>query len=307
MKILFVSTKKSKTSVVSFSKRYIIPGLTVFVVSIIVITKVVSDRFVINEQKEEVSRLQNKNKALMSELAKVNNNIAYVQNIIKDIQKRDDMLRHEAGLKKIDKDVRKLAIGGSDKEYYFDDNLDDETKILKKQNDLLYELERQLKFELESYKKVTDILARKEDSLQYIPLITPIPEDVYRVSDQFGLRMHPILKKIKRHHGIDLACEQGTPVYATADGYVTFSGNNGAYGKFIKIQHKSKDRKIDPQYETRYGHLFKKYVTKGQFVRRGDIIAEVGSTGRSTAPHLHYEVRYKSKSLEPSEYYFLNF
>ena len=89
------------------------------------------------------------------------------------------------------------------------------------------------------------LLCISQYSLLYIPLITPIPENVYRITDKYGLRMHPIYKRLKRHHGLDLGCETGTPIYATADGYVAFAGRNGGYGKSVKIKHSSKNRKID--------------------------------------------------------------
>jgi murein DD-endopeptidase MepM/ murein hydrolase activator NlpD len=99
------------------------------------------------------------------------------------------------------------------------------------------------------------------------------------------------------HHGIDIASNRGTPILAPGDGYITFTGKNGGYGLFVSINHKY-------GFETKYGHVQKIYVRRGQYVKRGDKIGEVGNTGISTAPHLHYEVHYRGKPVNPADYYF---
>ena len=308
MKILFVSTKQSKTSVINFCKRFLISGLIIGIGSIVLVTKIISDRYILDEKKEEIEHLKTRNTVLIDEYKKLNQHILNLKKKLEEIQKKDNQLRHDVNLAKIDEDVQNLAVGGADKAFFLDENLSaTEAEIITKQKILIEELERQIKFELESYKTIVETLNWKEDSLNYVPLITPIPENVYRVTDKYGLRTHPIYKKLKSHHGIDLGCETGTPIYATADGYVDYAGKNGGYGKFIRIKHRSKNRKINFGYETRFGHLNKIYARKGQYVRRGDIIGEVGSTGLSSAPHLHYEVRLKGRPLDPADYYFINF
>ncbi len=100
------------------------------------------------------------------------------------------------------------------------------------------------------------------------------------------------------HRGVDLATNKGTPIIAPSDGYVVYAGRNAGYGLFIQINHKY-------GFETYYGHLNKIYVRKGQFVKRGDKIGEVGSSGISTSSHLHYEVHYNGNALNPTQF-FLN-
>ena len=121
------------------------------------------------------------------------------------------------------------------------------------------------------------------------------PLNYRRISSYFSKkRYHPILKKYRPHHGIDYAAPSGTPVTATGDGRVTFSGWKRGYGKFIVIKHNS-------TYSTAYGHLsrFAKRMKKGSYVKQGQVIAYVGSTGISTGPHLHYEFRVNGKSVNP--------
>lgn len=117
-----------------------------------------------------------------------------------------------------------------------------------------------------------------------------VPPIKARLSSKPGMRRHPILKKMKFHAGWDYAAPKGTPVKAAAKGKVTHAGKAGAYGNLIKIAHAE-------GYETRYAHLSKILVKAGQTVEAGTVIGQVGSTGRSTGPHLHFEKRLNGKPL----------
>ena len=109
------------------------------------------------------------------------------------------------------------------------------------------------------------------------------------------MRNHPVLRKRRKHNGVDLAAPTGTPVYATADGIVGKAQWFSSYGLYIRIDHGA-------DLETRYAHMSKLAVAAGERVRKGDIIGYVGSTGRSTGPHLHYEVRIDGVAVNPIPY-----
>lgn len=114
-----------------------------------------------------------------------------------------------------------------------------------------------------------------------------------RISDHYGYRTHPVLHHKQLHSGLDFAMPIGTPVYATANGVVLSAGIQPGYGHMVEIRHNF-------GFGTRYGHLNGKYAVKqGDFVRKGDIIAYSGNSGLSTGPHLHYEIRFISKALNP--------
>ena len=115
-----------------------------------------------------------------------------------------------------------------------------------------------------------------------------------RLSSKFGVRKHPILGYSKMHRGVDFAAKRGTPIMAAGDGRVTFAGRNGSFGRFIEIKHLN-------NFKTRYAHLYKfsKGLKKGKVVKQGDIIGFVGTSGRSTGPHLHYEVKHKNRTINP--------
>ena len=125
------------------------------------------------------------------------------------------------------------------------------------------------------------------------PLLrTPI--DGARLSSRFGKRRHPVLGYTKVHRGVDFAAPRGTPIYAAGDGVVSYRGRKGTYGKYLRIRHPG-------QFDTAYGHMsrFKKGVTRGARVIQGQVIGYVGSTGRSTGPHLHYEILAGGRQVNP--------
>ena len=124
--------------------------------------------------------------------------------------------------------------------------------------------------------------------------ILKTPIDGARLSSNFGMRKHPILGYSKMHKGVDFAAPKGTPVYAGGNGIIEYASYNGGYGKYIRIRHNN-------AYKTVYAHLsgFQKGISKGKRVNQGDIIGYVGSTGNSTGPHLHYEILFQNKQINP--------
>jgi murein DD-endopeptidase MepM/ murein hydrolase activator NlpD len=130
-------------------------------------------------------------------------------------------------------------------------------------------------------------------SLVSIPSRMPL-EDAHLTSN-FGMRTHPILGGRRQHKGIDLAAPTGTPIYATADGYVSKAGPFSTYGNYVSIEHGA-------NVETRYAHMSRVVAYEGERVHKGDLIGYVGTTGRSTGPHLHYEVRVNGEAVNPIPY-----
>ena len=124
-----------------------------------------------------------------------------------------------------------------------------------------------------------------------LPLRCPL-KDAFRISSPYGSRVHPITGRRRFHAGVDLAVEVATPVYATADGTVAFAGRRGGYGRCIVLEH-------DYGFSTLYGHLIAYYVRQDDVVRAGQPIGFVGSTGRSTGNHLHYECRKDNRPIKP--------
>jgi murein DD-endopeptidase MepM/ murein hydrolase activator NlpD len=126
-----------------------------------------------------------------------------------------------------------------------------------------------------------------------VPSRAPLGQMV--LTSAYGMRSHPILRQRRAHKGVDLAAPSGSPVYATADGIVGKAEWYSTYGNYIQIEHGG-------ELQTRYAHLSGYAVVAGDRVRKGDLIGYVGSTGRSTGPHLHYEVRVAGEAVDPSPY-----
>jgi len=151
-----------------------------------------------------------------------------------------------------------------------------------------------------SYSQITNFIKNKEELLAATPAIQPVSNaDLKRMASGYGNRIDPIYKTTHFHAGLDFAAPQGTPIYATANGVVTTAGNMATgYGNHVVINH-------GYGYETLYGHMFKVKARAGSRVKRGEIIGYVGSTGKSTGPHCHYEVHKNGRKIDPV-YFFYN-
>ncbi|MCR5395178.1 MAG: M23 family metallopeptidase [Bacteroidales bacterium] len=161
-------------------------------------------------------------------------------------------------------------------------------------------VERQLHRQSQSFDELLEICRTQEDRLKHVPAIQPVSDkNLKRVASGYGWRIDPVYHIRRMHQGMDFAAEIGTDVFATGDGVVVQAGYNRGYGLCVTIDH-------GYGYETLYAHLSKKLVNKRQRIKRGEKIGEVGSTGKSTGPHLHYEVHYRGKVQNPANYYFLD-
>lgn len=159
-------------------------------------------------------------------------------------------------------------------------------------------LDRMLVSQIESFDRLAGDLAERRDRIAHIPAIQPVPERYLRaMASGYGLRVDPIYGTRKFHEGMDFSAPIGTPVYATADGKVITASRQGLYGNLVEVDH-------GYGYVTRYAHLSRIECAPGQTVRRGELIGMVGNTGKSTGPHLHYEVRLRGQAQNPVNYYY---
>ncbi len=190
------------------------------------------------------------------------------------------------------RDIRKDTIVSVSFEF---NQIKDSSKIEYK--DINYALIKIDNKKLEYFKFITedgfvDYFNREGKNVKKSILKTPL--DGARLSSNFGMRKHPISGYNKMHKGVDFAAPKGTPVYAGGNGVIEYVGKNGGYGKYIRIRHNN-------EYKTAYAHLssYNKGIKKGIRVNQGEIIGFVGSTGNSTGPHLHYEILYQNKHINP--------
>ncbi len=160
-------------------------------------------------------------------------------------------------------------------------------------------LSKMLAVQSKSLEEIQELAEKKAELLEAIPTIQPIKrEDLKRMASGYGWRIDPFTKTRKKHYGMDFSANRGTPVYATGDGKIARADNKASgYGKHIRIDHGF-------GYVSLYAHLDDYNVKRGQRVKRGDIIGFVGSTGRSVAPHLHYEIIKDRGKINPLNFYY---
>tara|TARA_B100000902_G_C27258269_1_gene889180 strand:+ start:696 stop:1676 length:981 start_codon:yes stop_codon:yes gene_type:complete len=219
--------------------------------------------------------------------------------VLDDLQKRDDNIyRMIFGIEPIDESIRKAGFGGANRYEEYQGYNYSELIIRAKKN--IDKLNKQLFIQSKSFDEVILLAKNKADMLAAIPAIQPVSnEDLNRMASGFGRRIDPIYKTHKFHYGMDFAAPTGTHVYATGNGIIKKikkSRSKKDYGNYILIDH-------GYDYESFYAHLDKILVSKGKKIKRGDLIGYVGNTGKSTAPHLHYEVRYKNQKINPVNFY----
>ena len=161
-------------------------------------------------------------------------------------------------------------------------------------------LSRKLYMQTRSFNEVVELSREQENRLACLPAIQPVSnKDLKRTASGYGYRNDPIYHVRRFHHGMDFACDTGTPVYATANGKVVYAKWKSGFGNLVEIDH-------GYGYKTRYAHLSKILVKEGQKVVRSEEIAKAGSTGKSTGPHVHYEVWVGNKDVNPINYYFMD-
>jgi murein DD-endopeptidase MepM/ murein hydrolase activator NlpD len=228
----------------------------------------------------------------------MNGKLDQLANVLSDIEKRDDEIYRtifEAG--PIPNEVRTAGFGGANRYK----NLEgfNNSDLLIDTRKKLDQIANRAYVQTKSFDDVVEMARDKEQMLASIPAIQPVAnKDLKRMASGYGYRIHPIYKVRKLHTGTDFSAPTGTPIYATGDGKVsTYKRSRAGYGNHIIIDH-------GYGYQTLYAHMSKVDVKRGQKVKRGDVIGYIGSSGRSTAPHLHYEVIKDGRKINPINYFF---
>ena len=244
-------------------------------------------------------QLQREKAALQSQLETLNRQVDQMQVVMTDLQQRDDNLyRVLFGAEPIPLSIRQ---GAQRKISYYEELARMTNNQLSADLTLKVDiLEKELYVQAKSYEEVMEMAKNQEIRMENIPAIQPVMnKDLKRVASGYGMRIDPVYHVRKFHQGMDFTAPTGTEVFATGNAKVTFSGWKQGYGNTVILDHGF-------GYETLYAHLYKSLVRKGQKVRRSDIIALVGNTGKSTGPHLHYEVLQRGRHVNPAHYYFMD-
>lgn len=245
------------------------------------------------------SLIKKENKLLETQYEVLSLRLNDALSVLDEIQIRDEKLyRSIFQADSIPVSIRKSGFGGSNRyEHLMGLNNYDLIVSTAQKMDML---SKQLYIQSNSLDELIDLGKTQEERLKCIPAIQPISnKDLSRTASGYGMRMDPIYRTRKFHAGMDFSAKQGTDIYATGNGRVTYAGWKQGYGNCLIINH-------GYGYETVYGHMSKFKARVGQKVTRGEVIGEVGNTGKSTGPHLHYEVKIHGRNDNPSKYYFMD-
>ncbi len=267
-----------------------------FIVGIIVCSGIITGLSFIVDTPGEVL-LKNTNKMLMADLSRIESEIKDLKvNVTQLCYKDDSLYRTMLGMEPLPEEMQTAGYGGS--KNVISDNGFPNTEITGEMLDEINALKSKLKVVDYSMNQVASAAKMNAEKMRHIPAIVPVSNrDLERLGSGFGMRMHPILRILRMHKGQDFTAEIGTPVFATADGKIKEAYISKTFGEVVIIDH-------GYGYETLYAHLHDIKVKPGQNVVRGDTVGSVGNSGLSTGCHLHYEVHYKGKAVNPAHYFY---
>jgi murein DD-endopeptidase MepM/ murein hydrolase activator NlpD len=237
--------------------------------------------------------LINENRVLQNQIQFLSHRLDGIQKKLTLLGDKGNEMRLLADLPKLDEDLRKAGAGGTEERIDFTSSASVNT-LLNNLRSTAEQAEHELHLQTSSYEEVGIAYEQNKVRFAHLPAIKPM--DGFYYMHDFGMRFHPILHIFRKHDGIDIVNEVGTPIYATADGLVEFTGHQGGYGLALEIDH-------GYSLKTLYGHLSKVLVNEGQRVKRGQLVARSGNSGLSNGPHLHYEVRMNGVAQNPADYF----
>lgn len=241
--------------------------------------------------------LKQENQQLVTELKILNQRLDRSLAVMEDIANRDNnFYRVMMQADRITNTQRYAGLEKENTKEYLSSTSD--AQLIKNVSTKMNRLDRQIYVQIKSFDTLKALAGRQQDRLAHIPAIQPVSEtNLRQMASGYGYRIDPIYGTGKFHEGMDFAADIGTPVYATGDARVESAKWHSGYGNLIILDH-------GYNYTTRYAHLSEMNVRPGQLVKRGDLIGKIGNTGKSTGPHLHYEVRFKGIPQNPVNYYF---
>jgi murein DD-endopeptidase MepM/ murein hydrolase activator NlpD len=290
-KLIYLSHDLTKKVELTLSHRKVqaaLLGLAVFFLATNLVAGLAAS-FLINSRENEA--LQQENRKLRAQVGDLETRVAGMSKDLSVLGETDRILRMMADLPALDQDVKKVGVGGGPSVTPDDAQLPEVSNVVWS----LDRLGREIELQRQSFEEIHHRLTANAELLDHTPTLRPV-EGGY-ISSGFGMRRDPFTKRIEAHAGVDICQERGTPIVATAGGQVIYVGRYYSYGKFVVIDHGF-------GYQTAYGHLNDFAVRQGQYVTKGQVIGTVGSTGRSTGTHVHYEVRVNGQPVDPTDYFF---
>ena len=255
--------------------------------------------FVSTIQSPEEKQLTQDKSHMEAQYKVLDRQLQEVQYVMNDLQQRDDNLYRV--IFQADPIPLSVRRGSSADTQYYEQLLDmTNSEIVVSTSKKLNELKKELYIQSKSYDELVLLAKNKETMLENLPAIQPVlNKNLMRMASGYGWRIDPIYHTRRFHAGMDFTAPIGTDIYATGNGTVSGAGWEQGYGNCVQINH-------GYGYVTLYAHMNAIKVRVGQKLKRGDVIGMIGNTGKSTGPHLHYEVHYKGEIMNPQNYYYLD-
>ncbi|MCK5147125.1 M23 family metallopeptidase [bacterium] len=294
-RLMYLSKEKADISQISLTgKKFVILAAIISLCFVLIIgTGVFVFQKVTTNFK--IAALENDKAYLQHQLMNMKETVAKINEQMAKVEYSGDQLRDFAGIPRIDNDTRQLGVGGS--AYIGSPEIGYYSKEIKKTADEmnadLDRLLRSVRYEKHSLLNVSSAVTRNKTKAEHLPSIIPVMGGY--IDDKFGFRIHPIYGKKRFHYGIDVPGPVGTQVLATGAGFIGKISYSNTWGNYIEVNHGS-------NLITRYCHLSKVMVKRGQKVIRWDKVGEIGQSGRTTGPHLHYEVALNGQRIDPEKY-----
>jgi len=248
-------------------------------------------------QAQKLGRVQRENVQLVGRIHEMSSGLVSLKTELDELSRKEEVLRVMANLPQADPEARLMGIGG------FEEDGESPGGILSQAARFgmevygsIEQLLRQAEYQRRNFEQLERAFNDSIEFRDHLPSIWPVPRAQVYLSSRYGPRVDPYTGRRAVHQGVDLAGRSGTPVFATANGVVADVTRGRYIGLVIEVDHLY-------GYATVYGHLAKSYVRKGQRITRGQVIAEIGNSGRTTGPHLHYSILYNGRSVDPEDYF----
>lgn len=241
----------------------------------------------------ELTELKTENYQMRIKLEEYGKNFKDFEEQLTQLAETNNQLRLATNLQTISPEEREVGTGGSIFENFDPGSSSDVKSLIETLDSYSEKISLKMDFEIANYAEIKSSLESNIKLFESIPAIKPTSG---AIGDRFGMRLHPILRIVRMHEGVDILADNGTPVYSPGAGTVDFVGYRGGYGLTVEIDHGF-------GYRTLYAHLKKALVKKGAKLKRGDEIALTGQSGQlATGPHLHYEVSHNGITLNPRNF-----
>lgn len=292
MDIIFITGKDNKTTNLRIRSIFIALILIACVAILVSFTYNLTSFAKKEVDRNRLLQVENENRVVRNEINRIEKEMSNLQTFIDSLELYDKKLRSYAPLRPIDDELRNMGVGGYTPLFEKEELSLDVKSELTNVSETLDNLVGRARLQKSSFDELANFLEEKAYLRNHTPSIMPVQGWLIR---GFGYQIDPFTGQVKMHEGLDIAAPTGTPIVVPADGTVRYAGNKKDYGLSVEVDH-------GYGFVTRYGHCQRIRVNSGMRIKRGDVIAYVGNTGRSTGPHLHYEVRVSHTAVNPMNY-----